>query len=113
MKTLHRKLWRELRQLRGQALAIGAVMVAGIATMVMAQGNYHALSQTRDLYYAEYHFADVFAPLKRAPLTALDAVRALPGVGQAQARVTGFASLEVAGFDEAVSGQIVSLPPAG
>ena len=113
MKTLHRKLWRELRQLRGQALAIGAVMVAGIATMVMAQGNYHALSQTRDLYYAEYHFADVFAPLKRAPLTALDAVRALPGVGQAQARVTGFASLEVAGFDEAVSGQIVSLPPPG
>ena len=95
MKTLHRKLWRELRQLRGQALAIGAVMVAGIATMVMAQGNYHALSQTRDLYYAEYHFADVFAPLKRAPLTALDAVRALPGVGQAQARVTGVAKWDV------------------
>lgn len=113
MKPLHRKLWRELRQLRGQVLAIAAVMVAGIATMVMAQGNYHALSQTRDLYYAEYRFADVFAQAKRAPLGAVDAVRALPGVGQVQARVSGFANLEVAGFDEAVSGQIVSLPVPG
>src|SRR5690606_27157124 len=30
-----------------------------------------------------------------------------------QARVSGFANLEVAGFDEAVSGQIVSLPVPG
>ena len=113
MTSLDRKLWREFCQLRGQVVAIAAVMVAGIATMVMVQGNYHALSQSRDLYYAEYRFADVFAQLKRAPLTSVEAVRALPGVGQVQARVTGFANLEVAGFDEAVSGQIVSLPGPG
>lgn len=113
MKPLHRKLWREFCQLRGQVVAIALVMVAGIATMVMVQGNYHSLSQSRDLYYAEYRFADVFAPLKRAPLTALESVRALPGVSQVQARITGFANLEVKGFDEAVSGQIVSLPEPG
>ncbi|MCD9027417.1 hypothetical protein LDO26_04205 [Luteimonas sp. BDR2-5] len=113
MTPLHRKLLREFRQMRGQAIAIAAVMIAGIATMVMAQGNYHALSQTRALYYAEYRFADVFAGLKRAPLPLADAVRAIPGVREAEARVTGYANLEIAGFDEAVSGQIMSLPGPG
>jgi len=107
---LHRKLLREFGQLRGQVLAIGAVMVAGIATMVMAQSNYRALSETRALYYGEYRFADAFAGLKRAPLPLAEAVRAIPGVRAADARVVGFANLEIAGFDEAVSAQMVSLP---
>ena len=113
MKTLHVKLWRELRQMRGQALAIAAVVVAGVATMVMAQGNHHALSETRARYYAEYRFADVFASARRAPLELADAVRAIPGVRAADLRVSGFANLEVAGFDDAVSGQIMSLPGPG
>ena len=112
MRPLHRKLLREFGQLRGQVLAIGAVMVAGIATMVMAQSNYHALSQTRDAYYGEYRFAEVFAQPRRAPLPLVDEVRAIDGVRVAQARVTGFANLEIAGYGEAISGQIVSLPEA-
>lgn len=110
MSVLRRKLLREFGQLRGQVLAIGAVMVAGVATLVMAQSNHHALSQTRAAYYAEYRFAEVFAGLKRAPLALAGAVRAIPGVAEAEPRVVGFANLEIAGYDEAVSGQIVSLP---
>lgn len=113
MRALHLKLWRELGQLRGQALAIAAVMVAGIATMVMAQGNHRALSETRTRYYAEFRFAEVFASARRAPLSLGEAVRALPGVRGADLRVTGFANLEVAGFDDAVSGRIMSLPEPG
>ncbi len=113
MKPLHRKLLREFAQLRGQVLAIAVVMATGIATMVMAQGNYHALSQTRDAYYGEYRFAEVFAQPRRAPLALVEEVRAIPGVRAAQARVTGFATLEIAGYGEAISGQIVSLPEPG
>lgn len=113
MKALQRKLWREFSQLRGQALAIAAVMVAGIATMVMAQGNHRALSETRDRYYAEYRFADVFASARRAPLALAGAVRAIPGVRGADLRVTGSATLELAGVDDAISGQIMSLPGPG
>ena len=109
MRTLHRKLRRELAQLRGQVLAIGAVMVAGIATMVMAQGNYRALADTRALYYGEYRFADVFAPLKRAPLPLAGAIRAVPGVRAVDARIAGAASLGIAGYDEPVSARLVSL----
>jgi len=111
--TLHRKLWRELRQLGGQVLAISAVLAAGIATMVMALGNHAALSDTRTLYYGDQHFADVFAQARRAPLALLDAVHAIPGVRQAQARVVAYAPLEIEGFDGPVTGRFVSLPAAG
>ncbi|HSR64162.1 MAG TPA: ABC transporter permease [Xanthomonadaceae bacterium] len=113
MSVLHRKLLREYAQLRGQAIAIALVLIGGIATMVMAMGNHHALADTRATFYREYRFADVFASVRRAPLPLLARVRALPGVARAQARVVGMVSLEVPGFDEAVTAQVVSLPRPG
>ena len=110
MKALHHKLWRDLWQLRGQVIAIALVMIGGIGTMTMAQSNYAALAGSRALYYAEYRFAEVFARAKRAPLPLMETVRAIRGVREAEARVTGFVTLEIGGYDEPVTGQIVSLP---
>ena len=113
MSALHRKLWRDLRQLRGQVIAIALVVIGGIGTMVMAQSNYGALDSTRALYYTEYRFADVFARVERAPLTVLEPIRAIRGIREAEPRVTGFVNLELPGFEEPVTGQIVSLPRPG
>ena len=113
MSALHRKLLREFLQLRGQVLAIALVMVGGIGTMVMALGNYNALSRTRSLFYAEYGFADVFAQAKRAPLPLVETVRALPGVRTVEARVLGFAPLELTGFTGPINAELISLPAAG
>ncbi len=55
----------------------------------------------------------MFAAVKRAPLPLVEAVRAIPGVREAAPRVVGFVTLEVAGYDEPVTGQIVSLPGPG
>lgn len=113
MTALHRKLLREFGQLRGQAIAIALVMAGGIGMLVMALSNYHALSQTRAQFYEEYRFADVFAQAKRAPLPLLAAVRALPGVLEADARVVGMVNLELDHDDQPMTGQIVSLPAPG
>jgi putative ABC transport system permease protein len=113
VSVLHRKLLREFAQLRGQAIAIAMVMAGGIGMMVMALSNYDALAQTRALFYGEYRFADVFASATRAPLPLLDAVRAVPGVRDAQARVIGMANLELPGYGEPMTGEIVSLPEPG
>lgn len=113
MRALDAKLWRELRQLRGQAIAIALVLTGGIASMLMAVSNYQALSGTRARYYAEYRFADVFAQAKRVPRALLPALAGIPGVARAEARVLGFATLELPGFEEAVTGQLLSLPAAG
>ncbi len=109
MRALHKKVWRELFALKGQVGAIALVMVGGIGTMVLALTNYHALERTRALYYAEYRFAEVFARTVRAPLDLLEAVRALPGIRAAQARITATVHLEVAGYGEPITGQLVSL----
>lgn len=112
MKALDTKLWRELRQLRGQAFAIALVLAGGIGTVLMALSNHAALSETRARYYAEYRFADVFAQAKRAPRTLLPALAAIPGVARVEARIGAFATLDVPGFNQAVTGQFLSLPEA-
>ena len=113
MTPLRRKLWRELAQLRGQAIAIAAVVCAGIATMAMMLSNHAALERTRAAYYADHRFADVFATVKRAPDGLRAELAALPGVREAETRVQGFALLDLPGVDEAISAQLVSLPPEG
>lgn len=110
LRALDRKMLRDLRALRGQAAAIALVMIAGVATYVAMTSVVDTLDATLDSYYAEHHFADGFAAVRRAPLRVVEQLRAVPGVGRVEARVTAGASLEVPGFDEPVSALIVSLP---
>lgn len=113
MKALNLKLWRDFWQLRGQSLAIALVVVGGIATLVMAMTNHRALADTRARFYDDYRFAQVFAPLKRAPLALLPELRALPGVQEVQTRIVASVNVAVPGYDGAVTAQAVSLPVPG
>src|SRR5699024_3426451 len=65
---------------------------------------------TLDTYYEEYKFADGFASVRRAPASLADRLGAIPGVNQVKTRVSASVNLEMAGFDEPVTGQIVSIP---
>jgi len=113
VSALHHKLWRDLLMLKGQVAAIALVLVGGIAMLVMSLSNYYALADTRARFYDEFRFAEVFASVKRAPLPLLDAVQAIPGVREAEARVVGAARLDMANVDEAVTAMLVSLPQPG
>jgi putative ABC transport system permease protein len=64
---LNRKLLRDLLAMKGQALAIAMVVAAGVAMYVMYLSMFDSLYRTRDAYYDQQRFADVFASLKRAP----------------------------------------------
>jgi putative ABC transport system permease protein len=113
MLALDRKLFRDLWHLRGQVLAIAAVIMGGVATMVMSLSTYDSLTTTRDRFYAEYRFADVFVTLKRAPEPVAGRLAAIPGVERLETRVKAGVKLEVEGFDDPVTGQILSLPDVG
>ncbi|NNC55878.1 MAG: hypothetical protein HKO07_09185, partial [Pseudomonadales bacterium] len=65
---IHIKLLRELWHMRGQVFAIALVVMGGIAVCVMSLSTYDSVKQTRDSYYAQYRFANVFVELTRAPL---------------------------------------------
>jgi putative ABC transport system permease protein len=113
VRALDLKLFRDLWHLRGQVLAIAAVIMGGVATMVMSLSTYDSLVSTRDRFYAEYRFADVFAALKRAPEPLAERLAAIPGVERMETRVRAGVKLEVAGFSDPITGQLLSLPDVG
>ncbi len=110
LRALDRKLLRDLWRMRGQAAAIALVAMCGIATFVSLRSAYEALSASQHAYYERNRFADVFANFKRAPITLLAKVGAIPGVNEAEGRVVADASLDVPGLEEPASGRLVSLP---
>ena len=107
------KLVRDLWRLRSQAVAIALVIAAGVGMVIMSFGMIRSLEATRSAYYDVYRFADVFAPVRRAPKSTIDAVRRIPGVAFAEGRVTAGAILDVPGIAEPVSARVQSLPTAG
>ncbi len=110
MRALDRKLWRELWQMKGQAIAIALVIISGVAIHIMFGATLDALRQTRARYYQEYRFADVFASLKRAPESLQARIAAIPGIVEVETRVVAGVNLEVAGFTEPITGRLISIP---
>ena len=110
MNALHRKLLRDLWQMKGQAVAIALVMACGIATFVLSRSMLHSLQLTQDTYYQRFNFAEVFASLKRAPDSLADRLAEIPGVGQVQTRIVVNVNLSIPGLDEPASGKLISLP---
>ena len=113
MRALDRKLWRDLWHMRGMAVAISLVMIGGISTFVMARVTYESLQATQARYYENQRFAEVFASLVRAPEAVAEQFAELPGVNQVETRVVAPINLEIEGFDDPITGKIVSLPELG
>ncbi len=113
MRALDIKVWRELWTMRGQVLAIAAVIVSGVTTMVMFLSTYDSLMHTRETYYRDYRFAEVFASLKRAPNHLISRIAAIPGVERVETRVVAAVNLDIPGFNEPVIGKLNSLPDEG
>jgi putative ABC transport system permease protein len=110
MRALDRKLFRDLWKTKGQVLAIILVIASGISTFVMLRSTMNSLDITQKRFYDDYGFAQVFATLKRAPESLKERISAIPGVDQVQTRVVADVKLRVEGFDEPVTGRIVSIP---
>jgi putative ABC transport system permease protein len=113
MKVLNRKLLRDLWRLRGQVLAIAMVVASGVAVLVMSLATLSSLQETATIYYERYRFADVFASVTRAPEQLAARIAGIPGVQHAETRISKLATLDIAGFEEPVIGQLVSIPEHG
>jgi putative ABC transport system permease protein len=110
VKPLDRKLWRDLRRLWLQALAVGLVLGSGIALFVMSTGMYGSLERARDRYYDTSRMADLATSLVRAPDRVARGLAALSGVDAVEARVTGIGLISLPQVVEPVSARLVSLP---
>ncbi len=109
-RTLFRKLLRDLWSTRGQGLAIGLVIAAGVAMFVAYFSTFDSLARARQTYYDRFRFADVFVSLKRAPLHVVEDLRALPGIARVTPRVVVDVALDIPGLLEPATGRLISLP---
>ncbi len=110
MTALNRKLLRDLVHLRGQMLAVVAVVMCGVAAYVTMVSVFYSLRATRASYYDRYRFADLFATVKRAPEDALEKLGNIPGVARAESRIVMDVTLDVPGLNEPATGRLVSIP---
>ena len=79
LRTLHRKVMRDLWHLRSQMAAVAVVMACGIAMFVTLRSMHGWLRDTQAQYYEAYRFADVFASARRAPRSLERQLAAIPG----------------------------------
>src|SRR5690606_18517907 len=93
--------------------ASACVLAGGVAVHLVAAGLLSSLQETRRAYYERYRFADIWAPVVRAPNSLLDELRAIEGVQAAETRVRVPALFDMPGMDEPATGEIFSLPDAG
>ena len=113
MRVLDIKLFRDLKRLWAQCLAIALVVGGGNATLIMAVGSQRSLDETRIAYYERYRFADVFAVVRRAPKSLVEQLTKIPGVAAVDARIAKLALLDLPNFAEPATGQVISLPEIG
>lgn len=113
MRSLDRKMFRELWRLRAQLLSIGLVVATGVVTVVTMRGAYEALFEARAEYYRDYRLADVWSTLERAPETVRARILEIPGVSAVDTRVSSFATLDLPWLDAPGTGLFISVPDRG
>jgi len=111
MKTLDKKLLRDLALMWSQALTIALVVASGVAGFITSFSAYDALSWSRDLYYADARFADVFASLKRAPLSLEPQLRAMAGAAHVETSQAQVVPVSIANVADPIVGLLLGLDP--
>lgn len=109
MKTLDRKLLRDLRLLWSQVLTIALVVASGVAGFITSFSAYDSLSWSRDLYYSEARFADVFATLKRAPLALERQLESIAGAAHVQTSLTQVVPITIPNVADPIIGRLIGL----
>lgn len=110
MRALNIKLLRNLWTMKGQGLAIAAVIATGVAMYVMSLTTLDSLRLSQQSVYQNQRFAQVFANLKRAPEFLAGRLREIPGIATLETRVQAPLNIRMPDFDEPVTGLALSIP---
>lgn len=113
MQALDKKLFRDLRHIWAQVLAIAFVMAAGVMTLILSLGAYRSLIETRAAYYERYYFADVFATATRVPSFLAQKISEIEDVAALDTRIEKLVLLDIENLAEPATGRVISLPDFG
>ncbi len=109
MRSLDRKLLRDLWSLKTQVASIALVMACGIGAFIASFSTHYSLEWSREHYYDSARFAHVFAAAKRVPASLAERIRAIPGVAEAETRVVRDAQLSIEDVSPPMIGRLIGL----
>jgi putative ABC transport system permease protein len=113
MRKLDQKLVRDLLHMKGQAIAIMLVIASGVATFVMSMCAYASLEWSREYFYREFRFADVFSSARRCPESLIDRIKEISGVAAVEAGLVYDVLLDVPEMVEPATARLISVPDTG
>ena len=108
--ALNRKLFRDLGQMKAQALAIALVVASGIALFVGTAATSRALTLSKQRYYEDNRFTHVWSRLSRAPDTIVTRLAAIPDVTAVEGRLVAQGVLDLPHVAEPATGLFISIP---
>jgi putative ABC transport system permease protein len=109
MKTLNKKLLRDLRLMWSQALTIALVVASGIAGFITTLSSVDSLQLARDQFYASGRFSDVFANVKRAPNSLEETLRQVAGVADVQTTLQQVVRIKISNSSDPILGQLIGI----
>lgn len=109
LRTLDRKLLRDLRRMWSQALTIALVVASGIGGFLTSLSAVDSLELARDRFYASARFAELFVGVKNAPLALAERLRHAPGVADVQTTLEQVARITLPGLPDPVIGQLIGI----
>ena len=110
MRTLDRKVMRDLAASKGLLLAITSLIAVGVMCFIYMRSAYNNLGRAQTEYYEQCRMADFWIDVKKVPLADLDLVRQLPGVSEIRPRIQSFATVDLERVAEPLNGMVLSLP---
>jgi putative ABC transport system permease protein len=108
--VLDRKRNRDLLRTKGMLLAVAAIVAVGTGSFICMLGTYYNLFNAKESYYAECRMADFWINLKKAPVTAVEPLRTLPGVSDLRNRITFPAIVDLPDVPQPINALVVSMP---
>jgi putative ABC transport system permease protein len=113
VRLLDRKLLRDAFAMRGQVITIALIVAAGIAVFVGSISTYNSLQSSRDRFYLDARFPDIFATLKRAPLSILPQLNDIADITAVKARIVRDVIVDRPSSTLPVSARMVSIDNGG
>lgn len=110
MSVLRKKLFRHLKEGKGQFIAVTVVILLGLLGFSSVKNAYENLEKTQNRYYEENQFAHLEAHIFRAPKQVLERLESIPGISKVTGRLSKDMNLKVHKGEEAISGRFVSYP---
>lgn len=110
VKTLDKKLLRELRQNRGLLTAIISIVVVGVTCYVAMQSAYRNLESARQHYYQQCRMSDFWIDLEKLPIPELNRLSQLDPGWDLQGRIQFLSLVDLPQSKLPINGLVVSTP---